>query len=574
MTVAAAGTPVPAPPDAAELLLACHELGLDGAAGAHDLASAATWLALHGGDRLLERGDHADAMYLLAAGRLRVGSPRGFGGPVDLHPVTVVGEAGLLGDTTRSSDVWATRDTLVARIDRADFELLCERAPRVALRLARVVAQRAAGANIGSIVGADVPANVVIVIARSPRLGDGAEVARRFQALPSLRAHVEVVTADRPDAEHLVRQADLVLLFAAADDAPTIAPLQAHWPVLASPRTAGRLELVLVHPHGAPIPRGTARWLALGPFAAHHHLRSGSDADLRRLARSVQREAVGVVLGGGGARGLAHIGVLAALHDAGIPVDLIGGTSMGALVAAIYAQGWSPLELQQWSREHVDQRITRDLDVPTVAALRGRRLRALVAMAAGDRTFEDLWLPCFCTTVNLTAGALAVHRTGPVATYAVGSASVPGVFPPVVDGSGEVHIDGGLGNNLPADVMRSLGAAHVIGVDVGGQPPPLRLDPSSADHLGLARVIAKRRGRPVLPSIGETMNRALLMTRNRQRAAVEPDIDVLIAPDLDGFSFTSFERVDGLVEAGRRAAERVLAAGGDAIDVLATRATR
>ena len=134
-------------------------------------------------------------------------------------------------------------------------------------------------------------------------------------------------------------EADVVLVVANASGASD--PGEVERSVNAK-RQDGRIELVLLHPDTASRPSRTLAWLTARTVTAHHHVRLGNDADMRRLARRVSGRAVGLVLGGGGARGFAHIGTLRALAEAGISVDVVGGTSIGALIAAAVAADMSP----------------------------------------------------------------------------------------------------------------------------------------------------------------------------------------------------------------------------------------
>ncbi len=283
--------------------------------------------------------------------------------------------------------------------------------------------------------------------------------------------------SQRPTLAALVDDADLVVVVAAADDPAGLEPLDRSWRCFADPQLGNRVELVLVHPVFREHPIDTTSWLALAPFARHHHVRRGSRPDIERAARRISRTGTGLVLGGGGARGLAHIGVLQAIEEFGVAVDDLGGSSMGAIMGALAAQGTDAgtmLEITARSLHH--GRLQRDVAAPTVSVLRGRTLHRLFVETFGDRRIEDLWTGFFCTTVNLTRGELQIHTTGPIGCFALASGSVPGLFPPVVDDRGELHSDGGQLNNLPADVMRASAGGTVVAVDVSLRGNPVRFD--------------------------------------------------------------------------------------------------
>ena len=164
------------------------------------------------------------------------------------------------------------------------------------------------------------------------------------------------------------------------------------------------------HTSGSPGPRGTARWLEQRDFDRHYHVRADEPGDLARLARVLTGNAVGLVLGGGGARGFAHIGVLRALRELGVPVDLVGGTSIGAIIGAQIATGLGASEIQEAGREQSTSLF--DPTLPIVSLSSGRRLGARLLDTFGGLEIEDLPIPFFCVSTNLTEASEVIHRRG------------------------------------------------------------------------------------------------------------------------------------------------------------------
>ena len=230
-----------------------------------------------------------------------------------------------------------------------------------------------------------------------------------------------------------------------------------------------KVDLLLLHDEGTELPRGTRPWLELDCRRRHHHVRRGHMADFQRAARRMTERAVGVVLGGGGARALAHIGVLEALEEAGIPVDAVGGTSMGSVVAAAHAFGWSAKRIVDSMKDRMaNSRAIMDLDLPVRALLGGRKLDRVLQYAFGDVDIADLWIPYYCITANLSEARMMVHDRGPLWQLVRASCSLPGIFPPVRV-KGQLLVDGGIVNNVPMDIMeRECAGGTVIAVDVAG----------------------------------------------------------------------------------------------------------
>ncbi len=451
-------------------------------------------VSLSGGQTLYRRGDPSDALYVLCAGSLG-----GFGPSMAtahehllglIAPGETVGELGLLTEHPRRATVRALRDSTLLKLARGDvLDGLLRTYPDAMLGAFRHLLERLLRREMGEAFApprtfallpfdASVPA-MATARALEQALAPHGKTLRIDAALGRNRDadwHSErerehrflLYEADSADATWrsiCMRQADQLLLLADSDATP------APWPDPAGQAGADVLHrvrrLLLLGKSGAPAPGQAARWLAQfqDPIALHH-LQGGPDH--ARLARHLAHRATGLVLSGGGARGFAHIGVLRALREMGRPVDVIGGTSMGAIVGAGLACGWDDRELiENLRRTFVRDHPLRDLTVPLVALTRGSKTTALLRQSFGEREIEDLLLPYFCVSTNLTTGTVDVHTRGKLWKWLRAGAAIPGILPPLLD-AGMVHVDGAVMNNLPTDVMRDRGIHDVIAVDISG----------------------------------------------------------------------------------------------------------
>ncbi|XP_047104314.1 neuropathy target esterase sws isoform X3 [Schistocerca piceifrons] len=301
-----------------------------------------------------------------------------------------------------------------------------------------------------------------------------------------------------PWTQRCVRQADCILIVGLAEKEPTVGKIEKEIERLAV-RT--QKELVLLHRDRSKKPKNTVAWLNNRNWvSAHHHilckkrlftertnarleelykrvLQTVPDAqsDFSRLARWLTGTSIGLVLGGGGARGAAHVGMVKAIEEAGIPIDMVGGVSIGAFMGALWcmerdvttmtqkARDWSK-RLTHWWRQMLD------LTYPVTSMFTGREFNHTIRSTFGDTHIEDLWVPYFTVTTDITESCMRVHTHGSLWRYIRASMSLSGYMPPLCDPSdGHLLLDGGYVNNLPADVMRNLGAKHVLAVDVGSQ---------------------------------------------------------------------------------------------------------
>jgi NTE family protein len=285
------------------------------------------------------------------------------------------------------------------------------------------------------------------------------------------------------------------------------------------------------------------------PGLAHHHVRHAGD--VARLARLLTGRGVGLTLSGGGARGLAHIGVVKALREAGVPIDAVGGTSLGAILGAGVAMEWGHEELvERFKRTFVDTNPLNDYTLPLMSLVSGRKVTRLLRQEVGDRVIEDLPLPFFCVSSNLTTGRIAVHRSGPLWRWLRASVAIPGVLPPVFH-RGEVHVDGGAMNNLPVDVMREVGRGPVIGVDVGADRA-FTADFEDVDVPALWKAMAWFRSKKKRVNIFQILWRAGMVNSAAATMAHREQTDLLLQPPLETLDMLNWKGFDRAIEAGYR----------------------
>ena len=347
--------------------------GLDADARA-TLEGEVEWFCLPGGQTLFAKGEPPDALYLLLSGALGLiaAKPGSSGAMIaQIHAGETVGEMGVLSNRPRSATAVALRDSSLLRIGKPVFEKLLRLHPDATLRLlAQLVdwldhTMRGTSALFVPKTLALIPLDAAVptedlaarlaasLLAMGLRVEVLGETAVRrgeeyFHAVESARDLIIYRGAVNNTAwmSQCVRRADRLLFLSATGESPP-----ADLRVLdALPPLPWRVsELVLLHQESG-VRRPAAPWLARLPVQGHYHLRCHSQADIARLARCVTGRAIGLVLSGGGARGFGHIGVIKALREAGLPLDLLGGTSIGSIIAAGAALEWTDTEFETHMR--------------------------------------------------------------------------------------------------------------------------------------------------------------------------------------------------------------------------------
>ncbi len=560
------------------------------------------WIDARRGDILFKEGDAGDSLFVILRGRVRFLAKHGSD---EEHVLSTLGagdffgELALLTGEPRSATAQMLRDTELACIGRAAFESALARHPHLMLRLAQLVARRLRNQE-RRLTSTARTTLACVVTQPTPRL-----TAAREALVRTLAAHVPLTTLgprDLPDslraprpphdaaqrakgiaawlnaaesdapllwldidpadpewASQCFRQADRVLYLVPAVGTPTLGVAAQLADALDDDHLRPREELVLIHPPDISLPSGTRSWLALRPFASHYHLRNGHERDLARLGRLLRGTPIGLVLSGGGAKAFAEIGVLRALEEAAVPVDLLGGSSMGAIMAAQYAQGWSPDRMQEVNRREWHPSINRAVTLPIVSLFSTHKISRVLERMFGAADMEDLWVPAFCTATNLSTCQLDIGRRGPVARWVQASAAPPALWPPVVGEGGDLLVDGGVLDNVPIPAMRASGARFVIAVNVAPHEE-LRVAPgteSPKDGLTQLRRWLTRRD-AVLPNLVTLIYRTAGVTGQLKRQRIRELADLYIEPETGRRNMFKYQLIDQFVEAGHRAARAAL----------------
>jgi predicted acylesterase/phospholipase RssA/CRP-like cAMP-binding protein len=514
-----------------------------------------------------------------------------------------VGEALLLSGRAAPFDLHAIRDSHLLCLAPDRFREVIAKRPELLMRFARTVASRALDlhrAEISSELGRRVdrlPRSIALYAAGGPearemrdrlaqvltgscrtnRLGPGdarrilhTEIdaagtsgeVRLSEWLGTLESRSDLVVfeSEPTDGAWLdfgLRQADCVMVLAQADlDRDT---LRQMWQRADLGNRSARVELAVVHPGSTTRPRGGAAYLELPGLARLHHVRAGDPGHAERLARWLCNRPVGLVLGGGGAFGIAHVGVLKALEEFRVPIDIVGGTSMGAIFAGGPALGWSADAIMDEVRSIFSSRFALyDPTIPVQAILAGKKLDRVLRRFFENVDFADLWVTFFCVSTNISSARCEVHSSGDVWAAVRASCSIPGLFPPLAM-LRQLLVDGGLVNNLPLDVMAERCRGPIIVVDVFPYRSSHRNKPRPAQGpLGFLPTPTF-----VGPNVFDILMHATFVgseyRTDRSLSRYPPALH--LAPSLTRFGILDWGAYEGLYRAGYDLAKQELASG-------------
>ncbi|HZZ35867.1 MAG TPA: patatin-like phospholipase family protein [Caulobacteraceae bacterium] len=552
----------------------------------------AAWFSLPGGVSLFQAGEAADHLYLLRTGRLGAirreeGHEPQFLGVI--RPGEPAGEMSLIAGAPHSANVVALRDSEILALPREVFFHAAETDPGVMTELARLMIHRARQTARKASLGEP---SVFGFMGVAPGLKIRPVVDRIARAIDALGYAVTVAGSEVQHAptewfSNVEHAHDFVLYAAEAEEngwkllvgrqvdrlfrvARGSKPPPANLDLTAGAPLAAQqlMDLILIQKSDCEKPQGSEAWVtALSPSRLFQ-MRDGPGPDVERMARVITGQSVGLVLSGGGARAYAHIGAINALHAHGVPVDFIGGVSMGAIIGAGLAMGWGEAEMERRIRvAFVETSPVDDIAIPLIAMTHGEKVKQRLADHFDDRQIADLWLPFFCVSSNLTTGAYQLHRRGLLRDALRASISLPGVLPPVTY-ENNVLVDGAVMKNFPADIMRSVQLGPIVGVDVS------RGRSIDAEDMKVPKSIWRwilsgewRKGPPIV----SLLMRAATVTTGRDLAAAREATDVLILPNVDKIEIRDWKAYEPAVEAGRQAAEAALDKLGKPVTALRRR---
>ncbi len=547
---------------------------------------------------IFRQGELSDGVFLVMSGKL-VAMLKTVTGEnkilSEIRPGETLGEIGALSHEPRGASIKALEDCILFKLSCENYFKLCEQYPSLLLQTMSVLATRSR--SLIEMLTAREPAKKHIAIlpaskhTRIKELSDALfknlhgfanvtvlsdyDDTLAHKTLTQLQKHIEELDGNNSKILYILGLHDSPLSKACFENVDALYVVgNGRSKAYLNPVTHKRLhnaelsykaspELLLVYPDGKKSPVATSKWLKLVNFGMHHHVRLSEEKDLRRILRFITGTAVGLVLGGGGARSWAHIGAIRALQESGIPIDLICGTSGGAIVAGYYALHESAEdskdELNDLSKITYKAASLAHITWPAVSIFDGGSFTKKQQEIFGHKKIENLWLPFFCVSCNLTKSIPVVHSRGELWKKIRASTAVPGIFPPVVM-HGQLHLDGGIVNNLPTDLMKKFSSS--IGTSIAVElihvtqeakdynfPPILPLIPTILSKLGWGYKDYK------FPSFVDTFLKSLLAGSSVKQNENALAADILISPTLSHYDLlrvTSKQQKE-LIKVGHKA---------------------
>lgn len=566
---------------------ALNEAALD------DLLKKLVWLELKRGEVLCKEGEAGDCLYLLLTGRLKALVEAGTSSEREVGEISQgesVGEMSLITGETRNATILAVRDSTLVKLVKPDFDQLVLQHPEVLLSLSRLTINRlnytmhharvpAKTTNIAlvpltdsehtrklvkQLVNALKQENIVHYLHREllpvpldadeKGASDAEEILKHWLAEQEMEQDFVVFEAEQEFTlwtQQCLKHADKIVVIKEVNSGPALTELESIIFQQTNLHHTQNREIVLLYPENTESPEVTHDFLTSRPVKRHYNIRLNDKGHIGRLARMIVNKGVGLVLGGGGAKGFAHIGIYRALIEKGIPIDMVCGTSMGAVIAAVIAHEWSPEEIVRVGRSaFVKDKPLNDYTLPVISLLKGHKLQHVIKRYLGNYHIEDLWLNYFCISSNFTLSEMVVHERGPLWKAVTASVSIPGVLPPVVDGN-NLLIDGASFNNFPVDIMKAKYGGKLVGINllVEREYKLNYTELPGGWHMFFSKFLPflKRYRSPGIASI--MLKSTILSSMVHQRKQIN-DLELNMTPPVARYSLLDLNNFDRIVTTG------------------------
>lgn len=571
------------------------------------LANALQVVPLEGCQILMQQNEKADCMYFVMHGRLRVFVTDDVGHEIVVGEISsgeVVGEMALLTDDPRSATVRTIRDCVLLKLTRDTFDKFVIKYPETALEISRQCIHRLSSSMRSKKVKKSKLHTITILPTHeNPLIIDSIKklshtISKHGRVLvlnqdvinqklgidisqltPSDSRYANIVAwvnEQEDNYDYIVyeanitsslwtdlclRQADCIFVFTSSQDDPKLTEIEQEL-FYQKPDITCRKSLVILHPKKSKTPKNTVLWLEKRKVDDFFHIACDSDADAERLARILTGNSIGIVLSGGGARGLAHVGLLRALEENNIPFDMVGGTSMGAVIASACSMEWNSDVIKQLCNSVFVKGDQVDFTFPMLSLSTGKNIVEQLKNSFGDETrIEDSWRRNYCVSTNLSTQKMMIHDQGLLWHAIRSSTSLPAIFPPVLSKEGFL-IDGAILNNMPVDVMqRKLNAGKVLASQI-----VTSIEKPHCEEYGdwisgwklLWSKFSSQNKTNQYPRIDSIITQAIMLNGERYEEQMAQSADECIKLDCAEYDIMDFKAYENIIELGYQSSKKQL----------------
>lgn len=538
-------------------------------------------LEVDSGQFLFHQGDQDNALYIVLSGRFRAlatledGAMHALG---DIGEGEPIGEFALFMAEPRSASVVAIRKSIVLELKESQYLAIVAKHPSFSSKLARFIVKRlrrnvlqqhleTSAKNIAVI---NLQADNDITLYTDPIKAQFESLQVSIQILDH-DSHANLETremyetleqheglnflvcseADLAWSRQCIIYADLIIIATDFYASSEIHEIEKHLSLYSQNILNKKIYLLLLHPEQAKFPENTRRWFVDRKIDLHIHYRKNHGPDIRRFSRILSNKAIGLVLGGGGAKGFAHLGVAKALYDGGLEVDFLGGTSAGALygLTASFCD-FDKEKIDFYSRDSAESKLTKnDFTIPVLSIMSGKKLSNYLKKMMGETHLEDFWVGSYCVSTNYSNASTRVHDRGLARKQIEASIAIPGIYPPVVIDN-QLHVDGGVVDNLPIETMYNYPVRHIIAISLTqlkSQPVTFPETPP-ATRILWDKITGKKQYR--LPGITAILVNSLTLNSRQKQEMSKSGVAIYLEMELKGIGMLDDSRWKEIVQKG------------------------
>lgn len=532
------------------------------------------------GEFLVHQGEIDTTFYIVLSGRFRAFDQKDDGLHIlgEIAAGEPIGEFALFTAEPRNASVIAIRKSVVIKLSQADYYTILGGNPTFAAELTKFIIQRFKRNKLEQHI-VPKPKNIAVIRLQSDydfspwtdAMRDYYEVNHvpiNIYSHDSFEGHSEDSLFEEMESNEglnllLCTQEDLnwsrqSLIFADvvvvatefyADSA--LYEIEKHLDFYNQNIQNKKTFLLLLHPEDGAQPTNTRRWFENRSIEHHIHVRKYNDGDTRRFCRILINRGVGLVLGGGGAKGYAHVGAVRLLLEQGVEFDFVGGTSAGA----IYGSGMALADFDMDKTEYfckrsVDMGITsRDYTLPLLSMMSGKKMVTFLDSFLEEYRIEDFWVNYYCISTNFSSAQPVHHRYGLAKQCVQASMAIPGVFPPVVV-DGDLHVDGAVMDNLPIEPMYQYPVSNIVAIaltSLNSYKLSYKQTPSSWTLLW-DKITRKKKYR--VPSLGSIIINSLTLNSRLKQEQSKLSVSIYMELNLKGYSMLNTKKWRSIMKAG------------------------
>ena len=562
------------------------------------------WVFLEDNSNLFNYGEKSDSFYLLVTGLLKAYIPKK-GELIEVGEIyegEVIGEMGILTNEARSASIFATRDSVVFKIDLEKANEIIMQYPLVLLQVATKIADRLRNVqdsnerhrtDIHSIVQLSSGKNhTKEIISIGNSLIDSMNKFNRSIVVSSKKVNeilnIESINAELERDKFYPALDDLVDNFTKENRYLLLLCDEEYTPwttwclaisdknIFVVEESAGvsntellnkmnlsekdipihlhdEKQLIIYHQSKNSFPSKTSNIIEMLPkISNHYHMNINNKNDSDRVSRLIAKKGIGLCLSGGGAKGNAHIGVYKALIEHNIPIDAVCGTSAGGIVASLIAFGYDPETIISRLKETYKRNSFKEYTIPVTSIIATKKVIQDAIFLGNDMDIEDLWIPYFSIAVNISKSKLDVIDKGPVYKATRATAALPGILLPVIKDTSFL-VDGGLINNMPGDIMLKKYGGKLISVSVSPQED---LDAKFNDFPNQSSYFIKKLLRMnkkfphEIPGLSNILMRSIFVASSNKIKEVIDLSDLFLDLQVKDVGLLEFEKIDESVEFG------------------------